>query len=1058
MRRDRQAGAENRMRRVAARAAVAFAVSLAALALGAGKAAHAVLLVGNGTNRSTGLVLLQTNDVAQAFRTGGETAGYRLTGLEIELRILILADAPTVTLHSGSATGKKIADFDFTGTLGVIPDLPKLFTFEPASAVTLSAETDYWIVVEAHSGTPVVYLAGTAEDANSASGWSIADRYQSRAALWPGSFRNSSADGAVKFVLRGTVVPANAAPTASNRDIDLDADTDHVFAEADFGFSDTDPGDMLASVKIVSLPASGKGTLSLDGTPIAAADLPRTVTAAQLAGGELVYTPPTGQDGEDFASFDFRVNDGTADSQVYTITIDVNPPLNAPATGTPAISGDPRVGQVLTAGPGDIADADGLPSTFAYRWIRVDGMDETDIPNATARSYRLVADDEGKQVRVALSFTDNAENREMRTSGVYPPGGTVGPARDTVGPTRDTVVVVPPANSPATGTPAISGDPRVGQVLTAGWGDIADADGLPAAIAYRWIRVDGMDETDIANATARSYRLVAADAGKQVRVALSFTDNAGNRETLTSDAYPPGATVEPDGADLPVDPGAWLARFGRAVGDQAVAAVQARLGAPRTAGVSARLAGQAVRGPDGAREGARGLETLAERLRDGAGEAGLRSRTLSGRKAMAGSSVALAGGSAERGFAAFWGHGAVNRFDGRDGALAVDGEVASASVGADWTRGRMLAGIMVSHARGTGGYRSPSGRGTLGSSLTAIFPYGSYALDQRFSLWGMAGYGEGRLERKPDGGALLSPDMSLAMAAVGLRGVLLGGGDGPTLAAKSDAMAVRSRSEAVTGLAGSEAEATRLRFAFEGSRPFRIGAVAVVTPSLEAGLRHDGGDAATGAGADVGAGLAVSDPSRGVSAAVRARADADDVRIYGISGTLAYDPAPDTERGLSLDLSQTLGGRAAGAADAPFARGALAGQGAEAGDDARRRRRIEARLGYGFGVWGARWTAVPGLRLRFSETDTELRLGGRLVERPAAGLAFALEVEGGRREYADGGAGPEHELGLGLGWRLSPGRDPQRAFELRIGAARSETADDDRPPEHRVNLTATARW
>ena len=43
-------------------------------------------------------------------------------------------------------------------------------------------------------------------------------------------------------------------------------------------------------------------------------------------------------------------------------------------------------------------------------------------------------------------------------------------------------------------------------------------------------------DTDINGATTSSYTVVAADAGKAIKVTVSFTDDAGNAETLTSAA------------------------------------------------------------------------------------------------------------------------------------------------------------------------------------------------------------------------------------------------------------------------------------------------------------------------------------------------------------------------------------------------------------------------------------------------------------------------------------------------------------------------------------------
>ena len=93
-------------------------------------------------------------------------------------------------------------------------------------------------------------------------------------------------------------------------------------------------------------------------------------------------------------------------------------------------------------------------------------------------------------------------------------------------------------NRPATGAPAITGKPEVGETLTAGISGIMDEDGVPAAgeFAYQWISDDGTDDSDIDGATDSTYTLVEADAGKTIKVRVSFTDDAKFPESLTSAA------------------------------------------------------------------------------------------------------------------------------------------------------------------------------------------------------------------------------------------------------------------------------------------------------------------------------------------------------------------------------------------------------------------------------------------------------------------------------------------------------------------------------------------
>ena len=94
------------------------------------------------------------------------------------------------------------------------------------------------------------------------------------------------------------------------------------------------------------------------------------------------------------------------------------------------------------------------------------------------------------------------------------------------------------ANTPATGAPTISRTAQVGQTLTADITGIADVDGLSGvAYNYQWVSSDGTadtDITDIERATGSTFTLVAVDKGKAIKVRVSFTDDAGNEETLTS--------------------------------------------------------------------------------------------------------------------------------------------------------------------------------------------------------------------------------------------------------------------------------------------------------------------------------------------------------------------------------------------------------------------------------------------------------------------------------------------------------------------------------------------
>ena len=92
------------------------------------------------------------------------------------------------------------------------------------------------------------------------------------------------------------------------------------------------------------------------------------------------------------------------------------------------------------------------------------------------------------------------------------------------------------ANSPASGRPTINGKAQAGHILTAVTSNIADADGLEnATLTYQWLVIRGATEFDIAGATETEYTVTGDDIGARIALTVSFSDDQGNRERLTSD-------------------------------------------------------------------------------------------------------------------------------------------------------------------------------------------------------------------------------------------------------------------------------------------------------------------------------------------------------------------------------------------------------------------------------------------------------------------------------------------------------------------------------------------
>ena len=322
---------------------------------------------------------------------------------------------------------------------------------------------------------------------------------------------------------------------------------------------------------------------------------------------------------------------------------------NSPPTGLPIISGTAQVGETLTADTSGIDDEDELTNVaFSYQWL----ADNADIAGATGATYTLVAADEGKAIKVVVSFTDDRGNEEtlpseptgavvpdpgpltgftavdastdpdtlLRTledgetltledpdngsygiqvntdsnddiqkvvlelSGAKDEGKTereppyslygdsgeenltgedlpvgsytlVATAHRANGDVSGTLTVsftvavkeqtAVPNNEP-TGAPTIGGKAQVGETLTADTSGIDDEDQLTNVVfAYQWLAGDAV----ITAATGSTYTLVAADEGMTIKVKVSFTDDEGNPETLTSD---PTGAVAPDPGPLTV--------------------------------------------------------------------------------------------------------------------------------------------------------------------------------------------------------------------------------------------------------------------------------------------------------------------------------------------------------------------------------------------------------------------------------------------------------------------------------------------------------------------------
>ena len=211
---------------------------------------------------------------------------------------------------------------------------------------------------------------------------------------------------------------------------------------------------------------------------------------------------------------------------------------NRDAEGTPTISGTAQVGETLTAGIGDIADADGLPGTFpddyTFQWVRRDGGTDSPITGATASTYTPVAADVGKKVKVTVDFTDDGGTGEARTSNAYPSSGTI--VSETLPELSFAPNTVTVNEDAVSATLTVELDPASTGTVTV---DYATRDEVGAAKA-------GEDYT----ATSGTLTFAATETSKTITVPILNDDAYENNESFHVDL------TNPTGATLPDPPSA----------------------------------------------------------------------------------------------------------------------------------------------------------------------------------------------------------------------------------------------------------------------------------------------------------------------------------------------------------------------------------------------------------------------------------------------------------------------------------------------------------------------
>ena len=270
------------------------------------------------------------------------------------------------------------------------------------------------------------------------------------------------------------------------------------------------------------------------------------------------------------------------------------------------------------------------------------------------------------------------------------------------------------------------------------------------------------------------------------------------------------------------------------------------------------------------------------------------------------SSTAVPDGNGKVGNWTAWGRGAVTDFRGIEDDLSLRGDVLTGTVGVDYERGRFLTGLAVGLSRGEGGF---SGGPAVEASLASGHPYMRIQVSENLALWGVLGYGRAEFSMIEDG-ATTGTDISLAMGAVGLRRDLVSSARGFGLGLKSGVFLARIDSDPVPGLAAVSEDVNRARLAVEASYDRSFAGGGVLTPSLEVGVRYDGGDAERGHGVEMGAGLRYANFEQGLTIEFAGRSllthQASGFEEWGGSGSVGLDPG-ESGRGLAFGLSSSWG-------------------------------------------------------------------------------------------------------------------------------------------------------
>ena len=368
------------------------------------------------------------------------------------------------------------------------------------------------------------------------------------------------------------------------------------------------------------------------------------------------------------------------------------------------------------------------------------------------------------------------------------------------------------------------------------------------------------------------------------------------------------------------------------------------------------------------------------------------------------------GGSGLFGNLAFWGRGDYRSFSGGNSqSIGYDGSVVSANLGIDTKLGAdMLAGVSVSQTRGSVDYTDSNASGELTTSLTSVNPYVGWQMAGGMNLWAVAGFGSGEVEIDDGAADAQASDLTQQMVAAGVSGTLMSSdemiaGGTTNLNLKGEVAFTSADIDGSGTLESMSLSASRQRLMLEGEHVQKLDAGATFTPSLELGLRNDGGDGETGTGIEAGGALRYADAASGLTVEGRVRtllSHSGDYEETGVSGLVRIAPG-SSGQGLALVVQPAWGQTGSGV-------NRLWENGVTAGVSPDNQARLNTEIGYGLGVAPGMGVVTPYAGLGLAGEGAQWwRMGARWQLAPAA----SVSVEGSLYEAAIDD-GPGHGLML----------------------------------------------